>query len=104
MEGDEEARRAAAEQLAALGPQAAEALGPLMQAMGDPNADVRAGVAQVLGQIGPQAMDAVPVLIQALGDQSPAVPPVAAGALKGITGQDFGLDANAWQQWWQGQG
>jgi HEAT repeat protein len=75
----------------------------LMQAMTDPSADVRNSVAQVLGMIGPQAMEATPVLIEALEDQSPAVRQGVVEALKAITGQDFGLDVNAWRQWWEKQ-
>jgi HEAT repeat protein len=49
-------------------------------------------------------MDGVPVLIQALEDQSPAVRQAATEALRTITGQDFGLDVNAWRQWWAERG
>jgi hypothetical protein len=101
--GDEATRRAAAEQLAAMGPRAASALPALMQALSDQDQDVRALAARALAQLGPQASQAVPYLIQALSGGDPQARAAAADALSAITGADFGLDAGRWQQWWQEQ-
>jgi len=101
--GDEATRRAAAQQLAAMGPQAAAALPALIQALGDQSADVRTVVAEAIKGLGPQAIGAVPALIQALGGSSGEAGTAIAAALQSITGQNFGLDAAAWQQWWQQQ-
>jgi hypothetical protein len=99
--GDEAARRAAAEQLAAMGPQAVAALPALMQALSDQSQDVRMLAARALAQLGPQASQAIPYLIQTLSrDETQAA---AAAALSAITGEDFGPDAARWQQWWQEQ-
>jgi hypothetical protein len=43
------------------------------------------------------------ILIQALRDWDEDVRWAAAWVLKEITGQDFGQDAAAWQQWWEEQ-
>lgn len=103
VHGDEAAREAAAQQIAAMGPQAAAAMPALIQALSDQSADVRTIIAQVLQALGPQAMSAVPALIQSLGSSSGQTGEAVAAALKSVTGQDFGLDAARWQQWWQGQ-
>lgn len=103
LHGDEATRRAAAEQLARMGPQAAAAMPALIQALSDPNQDVRALVAQALRAFGPQASGAVPALIQALATSSGSADEAIAATLRTITGQDFGLDAARWQQWWQQQ-
>ena len=103
VEGDEQARRAAAEQLVAMGSGAAAAIPALIQALSSQDQSVREIVADVLGLFGPQAAQAIPSLIEALQDRSEAVRVTAAEALKAITGQDFGLDAASWRQWWDQQ-
>ena len=104
VEGNEQERRAAVEQLIAMGPEAAEAIPALTQALSNQDQAVRQIVAEVLGIVGPQATtQAIPALIQALGDSSESVRLTAAEALSTITGQNFGLDAALWQQWWAEQ-
>jgi hypothetical protein len=53
-----------------------------------------------LEDIGPAAREAVPTLIHVLRSGSEARADLAAEALRRITGQAFGLDADAWQDWW----
>jgi len=98
---DEDVREAAAKALEAIGPEAVEAVPALIQALKDGSSLVRCAAARALGAIGPGAMEAVPALIQALGDKSYSVRHAAADALQAITGQDFGEDAERWQQWWE---
>ena len=61
-----------------------------------------------LYSLGPEAMDAVPVLIEKLrsslrtyADENYALH--VASTLTEITGQDFGIDADAWEEWWASQ-
>jgi HEAT repeat protein len=71
--------------------------------MRNPDPQVQATVAEMLRAIGPQAQAAVPVLIEALAAADPAVQRGAMEALKSVTGQDFGMDVEQWQQWWAAQ-
>jgi hypothetical protein len=90
-------RREAAIALGDLGP---EAVPVLMQALDDESSQIRRTVAYLLEKVGPEALEAVPALIRLLGDEDEHVRSAAEGALKAITGQDFGQDADAWQAWW----
>jgi hypothetical protein len=61
-----------------------------------------------LYNIGPEAMDAVPTLIEKLRsylsmnvDENYARS--VASTLTEITGQDFDIDADAWEDWWTSQ-
>jgi 3-methyladenine DNA glycosylase AlkC len=103
--GDENSkvRLCAADALGAIGPEAKEAVPALIQALGDEEVYVRGAAAVALGVIGPEAKEAVPALIRALEDENVFVRRDAAGALTNITGQDFGQDAAAWQEWWEEQ-
>lgn len=74
-----------------------------VQALGDEDWDVRRAAALALRDIGPDAKEAVPALIQALGDEGSGGRLPTALALEAITGQDFGEDAERWQQWWEEQ-
>ena len=78
---DPAARRRAAQDLAALGPEAAPALTALTAALGDRTPDVRLRAAEALGRIGPTARPAVPALAQALHDADPMVRGEAAKSL-----------------------
>jgi serine/threonine-protein kinase len=78
---DAAARRRAAQDLAALGPEAAPAAGALSAALADRNADVRLRAAEALGRIGPAARSSVAALTQALGDADPMVRAEAAKSL-----------------------
>jgi hypothetical protein len=93
-------RRAAAQALGAIGPQAVEAVPALARALGDESSTLSEDAAEALGRIGPGAVEAIPALILALENEVEFVRTAAAEALKAITGQDFGEDAAAWQQWW----
>ena len=96
-------RRAVAEALAEIGPGTQE-LPALIRALQDKDYWVRTFIAEALGTMGADAKEAVPALIQALGDAEwSSEREAATGALKTITGQDFGEDAAAWQQWWEQQ-
>ncbi len=44
---------------------------------------------------------AIEPLINALGDKDSVIPGYAADALCEITGQDFGKEAQKWQEWWE---
>jgi len=101
-EDSSDVRGTAALALGEIGPGAIEAVPALIQALGDGNIVVREHAALALGEIGPGAIEAVPALIHALGDRNIVRDPAAA-ALKKITGQDFGDDANRWQEWWEEQ-
>jgi len=57
-----------------------------------------------LGEIGPEAIEAVPFLIDALREATVDWEwETVIAALTATTGQDFGKDADAWQQWWEDQ-
>ena len=81
---------------------AAEALGrikdprvvePLIAALKDENQSVRWRAAEALGKI--KDPRAVEPLIAALKEMS------AEGALKNLTGKNFGKDQGKWQEWWE---
>ncbi|MEO0080517.1 MAG: HEAT repeat domain-containing protein, partial [candidate division WOR-3 bacterium] len=103
---------------------------PLIEALNDPNNNVRDGAACALGEIGDwravepliaalkdtdahvrttaaislgnlKAYEAVGPLIEALADEDEFVRAFAAAALSTITGKDFGDDLDKWQRWWQ---
>ncbi len=79
---DAAVRAVAAGQLAALGPDAAAAVGPLRECLTtDPANTVRFVAAEALGRIGPAAKAAVPDLIRALREDADGVPREAAVAL-----------------------
>jgi hypothetical protein len=63
--------------------------------------EARQAAAEALGEMGPAAVEAVPALIGALGDSNDEVRQAAAEALQTVTGQNFGEDAKAWEQWWE---
>ena len=75
------------------------AVEPLIQALKDDDSNVREKAAWALGWIGDKR--AVEPLIQALKDEDSNVRLRAACALREITGKDFGMDYNKWNEWWQ---
>ncbi len=88
----------------ALGDLGPEAVPVLIQALDDESPRVRKNAARSLGKIfWPKPLEAVPALIRLLGDEDEEVRFSAEVALKDITGQDFGQDADAWQAWWDAQ-
>ena len=94
---------AAAGALGDIGPDAGGAVPALVDALDADGAylPVRSHAAEALGTIGPGAREAVAALIEALDDEWSTVRVAAAGALQGVTGQDFGEDAAAWRRWEQ---
>ncbi len=93
----------AAQALGNIGPEAVEAAPFLILLIEDENPGVRGAAIRALGEIGPGAVEAVPALIQVLGAEDDTLHRDAADSLGEITGQDFGEDAAAWQQWWETQ-
>lgn len=75
----------------------------LAQALAEGEFNTRSAAADGLALIGPDAIDAVPVLIQALQDDEKWIRDRSLLALKSITGEDFGKNAAAWQEWWETQ-
>lgn len=55
---------------------------------------------RTLAEVG---MDAVPALIEGLEEGDACMGTYAHDVLVAITGQDFGKDAAAWRDWWEGQ-
>ncbi len=73
------------------------AVEPLIHALEDEDASVRRAAAWILGEL--KDPKAVEPLIAALKDEDKYVRGAAQGALKKITGKDFGEDVERWQQW-----
>ncbi len=86
--------------LSLIGP---EAVTSLVQALESSNWQTRKAAVQALGWVGPEAMEAVPTLTQLFGDENQEVRATVPETLMFITGQNFGEDAAAWQQWWEAQ-
>ena len=66
---------------------------------------LRGVAAEMLKSAGPKAMSAVPDLIDLLSfwHHDADIGGKASQALEAITGQDFGMDPEAWHTWWQEQ-
>lgn len=80
----------------------AEVVPLLIHALGDENWEIREGAALALWELGPEAEQAIPALLQAVVDGREEAS-TAVLALEAITGQDFGFEAEAWQEWWESQ-
>ena len=63
---------------------------------------LRASAAEALGRIGGET--AVPLLIEVLRGDAPPVRQQAADALRVLTGESWGTDAEAWRRWWESRG
>ncbi len=63
---------------------------------------LRASAAEALGRIGGET--AVPLLIEVLSGDAPLVRRQAADALRSLTGERWGSDAEAWRRWWESRG
>jgi len=96
-DADISVRGSAARALGCLGD--IRAVEPLIPLLGDADANVRWSAAAALWKINKDPR-AFPVLIAALEDANLYARRGAAQALRDITGQDFGEDAEAWQKWW----
>ncbi|MCH2118196.1 MAG: HEAT repeat domain-containing protein [Pirellulales bacterium] len=68
---------------------------------GENDQDVRLAAAEALGSI--KTPDSIQALSFALEDRDPALQFVAVESLKSISGQDFGGDVRAWQQYANGE-
>jgi hypothetical protein len=88
-----------------LNPYAGELVTPLCRFLQNPSPSVRSIGAYVLRSIGPAAIDAVPFLVSSLREAvaSEERHESYVEALKSLTGQDLGSDAERWQQWWEAQ-
>ncbi|MCA9296979.1 MAG: HEAT repeat domain-containing protein, partial [Phycisphaerales bacterium] len=78
-----------------------ESVGPLLSRLRDDGetTDVRVAVARALGQYpGDRAFQG---LIAALNKRELALNRAALDSLTTMTGEDFGLDANAWRAWYE---
>jgi hypothetical protein len=71
-----------------------------MRELRDPDPETRCEAARRLGSLGDSR--AVPALISTLRDEVPEVTPVAVAALREITGEDFGDNADKWEVWYEG--
>lgn len=78
------------------------AVAPLIAALTDADAKLRAEAASALGSLGDKS--AVPPLISALGDADKKVSDNAHQALQSLTEQSFGKDPAQWQAWWKARG
>ena len=95
-----EVRIAAATALGELGgEEAAEAVAGRMDLEGDPA--VRISLSQAAESLG--AKPAIPSLIGYLGGDRDDVLRAAHGALKSLSGKDFGRDPEKWSAWWDAQ-
>lgn len=84
---DSDARRAAAKDLAELGPEARAAVPELTKALRDRDLFVRRFAAEALGKIGPEAKASIPALALAMSDERKEVQIAATTAL-GQIGKD----------------
>jgi hypothetical protein len=98
---DRRVRSQAASLIGRMGSKTDAAVPALSQGLGDKDQLVQSSAALALEEIGPEALDAVPALIEALSEYR--IRKTVVRALSSITGQDFGEDAAAWQQWWDAQ-
>lgn len=76
-----QARVHAARLLGEIGPDAAEATGVLVTALGEDSSEIRQAAARALGAIGPGAAAARPALVKAMKDEHAGVREYALGAL-----------------------
>jgi len=81
LRGPRIGRRTAAEQLAAIGPAAAEAVPALAQALADEEPEVRRAAVRALGAIGPAAWTTVPALRELEQDDDEVLRDLAAAAV-----------------------
>jgi hypothetical protein len=100
----------AAMALGDLGPAAKDAVPDLHQALmssGETECGMMYGtysLINTLGKIGPASREAIPDLIQMLEtEEDEFITEEIVSALRKITGQNFGTDASAWQEWWDSQ-
>ena len=96
-------RRLVAGALGNIKTESVEIIPALIRALEDDNANMRQGAVLTLLYMGPEATEAIPSLIQTLKSDVQWMREDACEALKAITTQDFGQDANAWQEWWEAQ-
>jgi len=79
---------------------AVEARGDLTRvARNDPSVDVRVAAVQALGEL--KCRESIPDLIGFLSDDEESVVLAAQRSLVKATGRDFGLNQEAWRNWWE---
>jgi len=78
------------------------AIDPLIVLLSAPEPKSRRVAARALGEIGDRR--AVAALIEALKDRDHQIAASAHGALRAITGQDFGVHFADWEVWWSAEG
>jgi hypothetical protein len=98
-------RKNAAQMAGDFAPEAEEAIPFLAQAVKDDTQIVRWAAESALKRFGTQAVDAVPMLIEVLDTDTydSRTRSFAYEVLKAITGQDFGMEAEKWQDWWEAE-
>lgn len=96
---DWEIRAATAEALGDL--RDPSALPALLDVLGDEHPRVVEAAAGALGKLGsPDAIDVLIGRLDAMYPKDIRVADALAGALEAITGKPYGIDASAWQEWW----
>ncbi|HZV07805.1 MAG TPA: HEAT repeat domain-containing protein [Gemmataceae bacterium] len=93
-------REAAAQTLAVLADAAVVKRLHLLAADGDADPAVRQAALWTLGRCG--SKEAARLLLLHLKDGNELLRRAAAAALRDLSGQDFGQDANRWREWWEG--
>ena len=84
--------------LGSIGPGASQAVPVLVKYL--PDEKLREHAVKALGKIGPAAMASVPELVKLLNEESYLLRMDVSDALQAITGQDLGMEAAPWQDWW----
>jgi hypothetical protein len=69
----------------------------------DEEAELRRAAALAAAQKEPPAKQLIPNLLPLLKDPDKDVPPAVRASLRAMTGQDYGTDFRAWQEWWNRQ-
>lgn len=72
----------------------------LRKALAGPAPELRAAAIVSVATLGRRA---IPLLLPLLHDENPDIRAATIGALRAISKQDFGENADQWQQWWQTQ-
>lgn len=95
-------RSLAADAIAAIKPQDEKVVQALINCLEKFDANPHHMI-DALKEIGPAAINAVPTLVNLFEEEQEYRNEKVLEALRAITGQDFGLDANQWLEWWEEQ-
>ena len=94
-------RQTAVQALAALGPEASQAAPALIEMLQtEKDASTLLSAVYAVGQMGLAAKPAVPALIHFLNSSDSELKTDSLNALKAITHQDYGANAQQWSAWW----